>query len=220
MKNYGLPTRKECFDIIKKYHTPQHIVKHSLATAKLALFLAQRLKEKGIKVDTKLVDRACLLHDVMKICDLKESDYSNFGRLVLEQQKAAWSRLKKKYKAVCHEDIAYDLLKKKYPILALAIKKHRYSALLDVKDRPRTWEEKLVYYADKRIMHNKIVALKERLAEAHHRNAHLRQSQARNKIDTAEIDRLIFKLEQEIFAKINLDSVEVTDEFISSYSKT
>ncbi len=39
MKKSSLPTRKECQAIIKEYHVPPHIVKHSLAAAKLAVFL-------------------------------------------------------------------------------------------------------------------------------------------------------------------------------------
>jgi uncharacterized protein len=216
MKNYNLPTRDQCFEIIKKYNVPPHIVRHSQAVAKLAVFLAQRLKEKGIAVDTELVDKACLLHDLARVCDLRESDYMDFAAPATKQQKAAWRRLKEKYEAVCHEEIANDLLKRKYPVLALVIKKHRFSALLDEKDKPETWEEKIVYYADKRVTHERIVTLKERLEEAHYRNAHLRQRQTPNKVDVNEVDRLIFELERQIFAVIDLNPDEVTEEFIGS----
>jgi uncharacterized protein len=218
MKNYSLPTRSLCFDIIKKYHVPPNIVKHSLATAKLAVFLAKKLKEKDIAVDVELVERACLLHDVARICEVKESDYNNVGMTVTEQEKTAWNKLKTEYNAIHHEDTAYELLKEQYPVLALTIKKHRYVSVLDENDRPDTWEEKIVYYADKRVMHDKIVTLKERLDDAHQRNAHLRQMKGQNKIDTDKVDRLIFELEEEIFTAIGLDPAEVTEEFIDSHS--
>jgi uncharacterized protein len=220
MKNYSLPTREECFDIIKKCHVPPHIVSHSLATAKLGVFLAQKLREKNIAIDPGLVEKACLLHDIARLCDLKESNYNNFGRDVSEQERTAWDRLKTKFKSARHEDIAYELLREKYPALALAIKKHRYTALLNEKDKPATWEEKIVYYADKRVMHDKIVTLKERLEEAHQRSASLRNINEQSKIDTAGVDRLIFELEQEIFSKIDLDPLEITEEFIDSHSNT
>jgi uncharacterized protein len=218
MKNYSLPTRKECFDIINKYHVPPNIVKHSLATAKLAVFLAEKLKEKDTAVDVELVERACLLHDVARICEVKESDYNNIGMTVTEQQKTAWDKLKTEYKAAGHEDTSYKLLKEQYPVLALAIKKHRYLSLLDENDRPDTWEEKIVYYADKRVMHERIVSLKERLDDAHQRNAQLRQMKGQNNIDTDKVDRLIFELEEEIFTAIGLDPAEITEEFIDSHS--
>jgi putative nucleotidyltransferase with HDIG domain len=189
MKKYNLPTRKQCFDIFKKLRVPAHIVKHCLATAKLAVFLAQRLNEKGILVDVHLVDKACLLHDIFRISELENSE--------------------------AHEDAAYNLLKEKYAALALAVKKHRYTALLDEKEKPNTWEEKLVYYADKRVMHDRIVSLRERLEEAHKRNAP--HPEAQGKIDTAKIDNLIYRLEKEIFDKVGLDPLGVTAEFIDSY---
>ena len=217
MKRYNLPTRKECFNLLKEYAVPSHIVEHSLAAMKLAVFLAKRLKEKGVAIDIELVDRACLLHDIVRPSDFQESVYSKFEKNITDQQKAKWKQIRAKYKTVPHEYAAYEILKDKYPELALAVKKHRYMALLDEKEKPSTWEEKLVYYADKRVMHEKIVPLKERLAEGHKRNAHLHGSEAQSKINTAKVDPLIYKLEKEIFNKIGLDPVEITDEFIDSY---
>jgi len=90
-------------------------------------------------------------------------------------------------------------------------------AMLDEKVRPETWEEKLLYYADMRVMHDKIVPLKQRLAEGHKRNIHMHGSAAKSKINTAKVDPLIFQMEKEIFEKIGLDPLEVTEEFINSY---
>jgi hypothetical protein len=109
-------------------------------------------------------------------------------------------------------------LKEKYPELALTIKKHRYMAMLDRKTRPTTWEEKIVYYADMRVMRDKIVPLKTRLTDGHRRNAHLHGSKSQSKINTARVDPLIYRLEEEIFEKVGLSPVEVTDEFIDSSS--
>ena len=220
MKKCNLPTRKECLAIIEEHHVPPHIVKHSLAAAKLAVFLAQKLKEKGIAVDVNLVDRACLLHDIVRICDFKESDCNRFEQPVTAEDKAKWRQLRAKYKETPHEYAAYDILKDKFPVLALTIKKHRYIAVLDGEEKPNTWEEKLVYYADKRVMHDEIVSLKERLTEAHKRNVFFYDTEAQSKIVTAKVDLLIYRLEKEIFEKVGLDPVEITDEFIDSNSTT
>lgn len=219
MKKHNLPTRKECFDLIKEYHVPVHILSHSLAVAKLAAFLAERLKEKAVSVDAELVDRACLLHDIVRVCDFKGLNYGRFEQTVTEQDKAKWQQLRARYKGLRHEDAAYELLKKKYPVLALTIKKHSYTAISDEKTRPDTWEEKVVCYADMRVMHDRIVPLKKRLEDGHKRNAFLYQAEAQGKINTSEVDPLIYRLEKEIFEKMNLDPVMVTGEFIDSYSK-
>ena len=122
-----------------------------------------------------------------------------------------------KYKSSSHEDAAYDILKEQYPALALTIKRHRYMALLDEKEKPESWEEKLLYYADKRVMHDKIMPLKQRLAEGHKRNVHLHGSAAQSRINTEKVGPLIYEMEKEIFEKIGLDPLEVTEEFIDSY---
>jgi putative nucleotidyltransferase with HDIG domain len=217
MKDCSLPTRKECLAILAEYHVPPHMVNHSLAVAKLALFLAHRLNEKGAAVDVTLLEGACLLHDLLRVHDFKESDFNRFKRTLPEEEKAKWRRLREKYKAMTHEDAAYDVLKERYPALALTIKRHRYMAMLDEQGRPDTWEEKLLYYADKRVMHERIVPLKERLAEGHKRNIFSHGSAAQSKINTAKVDPLIYRMEKEIFEKIELDPLEVTDEFIDSY---
>ena len=217
MKDCSLPTRKECLVILAEYHVPPHIVSHSQAVAKLAVFLVQRLNEKGEAVDVTLLEGACLLHDLLRVLDFKESDYNRFERTLPEEEKAKWQRLRAKYKASSHEDAAYDILREQYPALALAIKKHRYMILLDEKEKPDTWEEKLLYYADKRVMHETIVLLKERLAEGHKRNVFLHGSETQSKINTAKVDPLIYEMEKEIFEKTGLEPLEVTHEFIDSY---
>ena len=216
MKDCSLPTRKECLALLAEYHVPPHIVNHSQAVAKLAVFLAQRLNENGAAVDITLLEAACLLHDLLRVHDFKESDFNRFEQSLPEEEKTKWRRLRTKYKASSHEDAAYDILREQYPTLALTIKRHRYMALLDEKEKPDTWEEKLLYYADKRVMHETIVPLKERLAEGHKRNVFLHGSETQSKINTAKVDPLIYEMEKRIFEKIGLDPLEVTEELIDS----
>jgi putative nucleotidyltransferase with HDIG domain len=217
MKDCSLPSRNECLALLEEYNVPPHIVSHSKAVAKLAVFLAQRLNENGEVVDAKLLEAACLLHDLLRVHDFKEPDYKKFERNLPKKEKAKWQNLRAKYKASSHEDVAYEILKEKFPALALTIKRHRYMALLDENEKPQNWEEKLLYYTDKRVMHDKIVPLKQRLAEGHKRNIHLHGSAEQSKINTEKVDPLIYEMEKEIFEKIALDPLEVTEDFIDSY---
>ena len=217
MKKCKLPTRKQCFELLSEYHVPMHILRHILAAAKLAVFLAKRLNEKGIPVNTELVEKACLLHDIARVCDFKELDYSKFNQTVTQADKVKWKQLRTEYKGICHEEAAYEILKGRYPVPASVIKKHRYMGMLNEQEKPETWEEKLVFYADMRIMHDKIVPLKQRLEEGHKRNVHFHGSAEQSRINTAKVDPLIYKLEEEIFAKIGADPLEVTDEFIDTF---
>ena len=76
------------------------------------------------------------------------------------------------------------------------------SHLASEEDRPQTWEDKLVYYADKRAMHDVIVPLQERLDEAHARSAAMYGTSKEREEKIAVIDGLIFEMEKEIFAEI------------------
>jgi putative nucleotidyltransferase with HDIG domain len=218
MKKLNLPTLVDCSELIKQYHVPSHILKHCLAVSKLGVFLAQKLKEKGIQVNAEQVDRACLLHDIVKICDIKEPDYSSFAEKVSEEDKAKWKQINRRYHNLGHENAAYEILKKRYPTLALTIKKHRYMAMLNCDERPNSWEERLVYYADMRVMHDKIVPLEVRLEDGHKRNARRYETNSKDKFNRDKADSLIYRLEKEIFEKITLEPTEVTDELIDSYN--
>jgi len=218
MHSCSLPSREECIELLRECHVPVHIIKHSKAVAKLGVFLARRLVEQGIPVNVDLVERACLLHDIFRVCEFPLQDFSRFEQLVTEEDKAKWRKLKEQHGGARHEDAACAYLKDAYPILAQTIRKHRYTAIVDKEDMPRTWEEKLVYYADKRAMHDQIVPLPERLEEAHRRNAARRKAAG---IDPAEIERIdaaILELEAELFAPTGLDPNAVTSEFIDEYS--
>ncbi|OQA00268.1 MAG: tRNA 2'-O-methylase [Planctomycetes bacterium ADurb.Bin401] len=162
---YKIPTIEQCYQLLKLHNTPDHIIRHCEAAAGLAVEIAKKISASGTKVDIDFVHRGCLLHDILRLCGKG------------------------------HEDAACQILKHDYPELALAIKKHAYRAIIDEEMKPRTIEEKIIYYADKRVMHDKVVPLMERLEEGHRRN-----NPAGCKKTTAYIDSLIVELEKELNA--------------------
>lgn len=220
MRDYTLPSHDECRAMIRQCHLPTHILKHSEAANKVGVFLACRLAEKGIEVDVDLVERACLLHDLFRVCDFPLEDFRPFEQPVTEADKARWRRLKAEHGHRRHEDAADAFLKDRYPILAETIRKHRYTAVIDDQDGLESWEEKLVYYADKRAMHDTIVPLAERLDEAHQRSAIAlaKAGQPRRQDMEEKVDALIFQLEAEIFSRLDLHPDDVTDAFIDGYT--
>jgi hypothetical protein len=219
MKDYKLPSREECYELIEEFRVPVHIREHSEAVARLGVFLAERLNGAGWTVDTDLVDRACLLHDLFRVCEFPLEDFSWCAPPVTEADQATWRRLKAQYDGAGHEDAAAAFLSQAYPVLAETIRKHRYTAIVDEEDRPRTWEEKLVYYADKRVMHDTIVPLRTRLDEAHRRNAARRRAAGFDDADMVRIDAAVFALEAELFDTIGLEPDVVTSDFIEAYHR-
>ncbi len=217
MSESELPSRQKCCRLIEEYRCPAHIIKHCRTVAGVGVFLAHQLLEQAVKVKIELVERACLLHDLLRPCDFVPADYEKFEQSLDEPGIAKWQKLIQEYRNMPHEEAACDLLKENYPGVAMLIKKQRYINILDEENRPGTWEEKLVYYADLRVMHDRIVPLKERLREGHARNVHLHGSADQSKSNTALVDPLVFALERELFERIKLNPDLLSNESVEQY---
>lgn len=121
MSKINIPTKQECFDLIREKNIPPRLIKHILAVTKISLFLAKRLIEKGEPVNIKLVQAGALLHDIDKIETLENGQ---------------------------HGYTAYDyLMKLGYPEIAQIPKKHVFNWHNNLSN----WEEKIVIYADLRV---------------------------------------------------------------------
>ena len=165
-----IPSREQCFKLIEKYHVPKNIVKHSLTVNKVATYLAKQLIAKGEKVNYELVDRASLLHDIAK-----------------------------HMKGDNHEEEGYKILKNEgLKEVALIVRKHSLFSVLSEKDKPVTWEEKIVFYADKRVIEDYIVGLEERMNYLKKRYG--KSQEILRKIEESKL--LTRKIEKEIFCKI------------------
>ncbi len=174
MNEIKLPSRKECFNLLKKYNTPKNILKHSLAVNRFANQLANLLIVKGECINKTLVDRASLLHDIGKFEALSRGG--------------------------SHEEKGYEILKKEgFNEIANIVKKHSLFSVLNKKNAPVTWEEKIVFYADKRVNEDKIVTLEERINYLKERYG--KNKKILKKIEAAE--PLIYQIEKELFDKIN-----------------
>jgi len=197
MQDCKIPTIDQCYELLEKCYVPKHIIRHCEITADFAASLAEKIASNGTSVNVDFVHRACLLHDILRSCDFNKPLDEIFDEPISPQDRENWQLLNEKYKGLCHEDAAYELLKNDWPEIALAIKKHAYRTLIDETLRPRTIEEKIVYYADKRVMHDKIVPLSERLQEGHRRNL---RPDCPKIVDTDYVDSLIFELERQLLA--------------------
>lgn len=130
-----LPNREEAIQILKEYKMPDNIMVHAMQVTKVANFLAKKINENGTKVNLELVDRASILHDLDKHLTLKTGNHSVLTREILKE--------------------------KGFPELADAAANHMLENIIK-KNGLQNIEEKIVYYADKRVNHDKIVPLKER----------------------------------------------------------
>ena len=103
-----------------------------------------------------------------------------------------------------HEEAAAAMLKERgYPEVAEIVRLHGGHHLQDLK----TWEEKLVSYADKRVMHDKIVGV-------HERNADTIERYPQYAEQLAEHEKLAMDIEKEIFASLDITPDQVKDELL------
>ena len=59
-----LPSREQALQLLRENQCSAKVISHCKAVTKLALEAADILKEKGLKVDTELVEIGALLHDI------------------------------------------------------------------------------------------------------------------------------------------------------------
>ena len=132
----NIPSKTECFKLIKKINMMDHIIDHSIMVSNIALFLCLTLKKHFPHLDTRLTTSAALLHDITKTrsFDTNES-HSDTGGLLLTELG--------------------------YPEIGNIVRQH---VLLDTfeNDIPVS-EQEIVNYSDKRVLHDKVVPLTERL---------------------------------------------------------
>ncbi|MHC1722294.1 MAG: HD domain-containing protein [Aminipila sp.] len=60
-------TVEECLELLKKYNTPAHVVRHCKAVADAAVRLALALNQKGCHLDVGLIRGAALIHDIARV---------------------------------------------------------------------------------------------------------------------------------------------------------
>lgn len=139
-----IPTIQQCHSLMEEYAMLDNIRAHSLMVARVAQLLLQGLadspKTNANIPSEKLVLAGALLHDIAKTPCLNNScDHARHGR-----------------------DICLEL---GYPEVAEVVREHvilseffitRYS-------KGQFLAKELVYYADKRVRHDEVVSLEERL---------------------------------------------------------
>lgn len=162
------PTRKECFELICEMEMLEHIVAHSVQVCRVALYLVDRLRETGLELDREMVRAAALLHDITKTrsFDTGEMHTETGGRLL--------------------RDLGFFEVGE---IIRQHVKLDAYFAA----EAPD--EAEIVNYADKRVLHDRIVSMAERMGyilERYCQCAEYRQQLKRLWEQSEEMERRIF----------------------------
>jgi len=139
-----VPTIQRCYSLMSEYAMLDNIRAHSIMVARVAQVLLQGLadspKTNTIVPSNKLVLAGALLHDIAKTQCLKNRcDHAKRGR-----------------------DICLEL---GYPAVAEVVREHVILTEFSVTryNKGHFLAKELVYYADKRVRHDEIVSIEERL---------------------------------------------------------
>ncbi len=133
-----IPAPAECFRLMDEYQMLPNIRAHSLMVARVAEFLALALRSRGEAIDLELTVAAALMHDIGKsFCLDNDRNHATLGR------------------DIC---LRHDLHE-----LGPLVVQHVVLEALSFPETPLSAKE-LVYYADKRVNHDQIVSLDQRMA--------------------------------------------------------
>ena len=131
-----IPSAEECFEFMEKYEMLGNIRAHSIIVEKIARRIAIGLREKGADISLEKVIAGALLHDIGKtLCLNSRDDHEAKGREICLQNHL--------------EEIAEIV--------------GEHVRLKDYTPDGAIYEKEIVYYADKRVNHDEIVSLDERL---------------------------------------------------------
>ena len=130
-----IPSREECNELMAKYSMLPNIVEHSIQVMHVSLAITDNLKS-GVFVNRDMVVAAALLHDITKTRSLvtKERHDTSGGELLRELG---------------------------FPLIAEIVEQH--VIIQNINLQGRLEEREIVYYADKRVLHDTIVTIDERV---------------------------------------------------------
>jgi uncharacterized protein len=162
-----VPTEEECYRIMKRHHMLDNIMKHSIQVMNVSMALVDNLRDPSL-LQASLVQAAALLHDIAKTRTIgsKELRHDLIGGQVMRE-------------------MGYD-------DIAVAVESHvvfeRFNPIGSLEAR------EIVFYSDKRVMHDRIVSIDERVDDLVNRygiNQHIVNLITENKVFVLEMEKKI-----------------------------
>jgi uncharacterized protein len=131
-----IPSVEACFALMARYEMLANIRDHSIMVEKVASLIARGLFETGMNISFEIVTAGALMHDISKtLCLRSGGDHAAEGREICLENN--------------FEEIA-DIVGEH-----VILRNYRWDEAIN--------EKEIVYYADKRVNHERIVSLEERL---------------------------------------------------------
>jgi len=176
-----VPSSDQCYDLLKRYAVPDHIIRHSEVVSRVAVFLAVRLNGSGENLSIAGVKAAGLLHDITKMEGIESrQDHAETGRKLLTA--LGYGRIGE----IVGEHIRLQA------------------------NRETSWirEAEIINYADKRVMHTEVVTLEERFSDLRKRYGLDGLNETAMQRITA-LEGSTYELEKKIFSKLDFSPEEL-----------
>ncbi len=131
-----IPSKKECFKLIFEMEMMDHIVSHSILVGQVAILIVNQLEKQQTNLNRDIVQASALLHDITKTRSFKtRENHAHTGKQLLLN--LGCSEVGK--------------------IIGQHVRLKKYCTSTTI------LEAEIVNYADKRVLHDKVVSLKERM---------------------------------------------------------
>jgi tRNA threonylcarbamoyladenosine biosynthesis protein TsaE len=164
-----LPSRTQIEEWRTANRLPLHISAHCDAVTKLSLQLADELLKHGNILRLEALTRAAEVHDLFRFVDFREGA-SPKGFVSTEEDWTVWNTWKTKYANLRHEHACSLFLREQgYAELADIVEVH---GLMLPSPEKVTIEQKILYYADKCVIGDRIATLDERFDDFTERYGH------------------------------------------------
>lgn len=169
-----LPSRNQCLELMEAHGMLPNIREHSLRVTQVAVYLGEALAAAGHPLRLPLIEAGALLHDLGKTpCLGTGKNHAEWGAVILAELG--------------------------YHEVARIVKEHVYLAMDPASPQPPR-ETDVVNYADKRVLHTRVVTLSERFSDIMERYGRTPEAQAR----LAALEIKVQALEDKLFARLDL----------------
>lgn len=156
-----IPTDAWIDDLCTQMHLPPHVAAHCDAVANFCTVLADALIAKGVFVRKTLLHRAGRLHDLFRFLDFRPGAGPD-GYNETSEDQDVWNSWRTRYPGQRHEAACANFLREQhFPTLAAIVETHGLDIPPGCAGRVTT-EQKILFYADKRVNQATVVPLRER----------------------------------------------------------
>ena len=180
-RHLRIPHKPQCLQLLENMQMPAHIQAHSMLVCRVAMLLAKGLLSAGVKVNCELVYASALLHDITKPRSFETGE--NHAQTGGE------------YLCALGFGEVGDIV--------------RQHVILDAYfagDTPN--EAEVINYADKRVLHDQVVPLDDRMEYILHRYAKTAEHRRRMR----QIWDQTLLLEKRLFSYLNFGPGQVADQ--------